>query len=424
MWKSGVRRPEPFFGWRVVWAAFVVATLAWGTGYYGPSVLLQAVRESRGWSVTLVATAVSAHFLASALIVANLAHLHERFGLARVTRAAGVATALGLLGWALAAEPWQLFAATVLTGFGWAAMGSAAITAMVSPWFVRRRVAALSLAFNGASLGGILFPPIWVGLIGFVGFANAALLIGGAMAIVVWWIAGRYLSQLPAEMGLAADGEPTDPAATPAAKRSAPLIDGSPWRDARFRSLVAFVSLSLAAQIGLVAHLYSLLVPAFGVQLASFGLGLATICAVIGRTALGWLLPVGANRRRAAAAIYVLQGVGSLCFVVAGGADVTFLIAGIVLFGLGIGNAASLPPLIAQQDFAAADTARVVALMMAFASVANALAPAAFGLLRGFSIGSGVDGRAPALFLTAAAIQFAAAAIACVSPFQDHLLRR
>ncbi|MBR0652073.1 MFS transporter [Roseomonas terrae] len=419
-----VRRPAPFFGWRVVWATFVIATLAWGTGYYGPSVLLQAVRESRGWSVTLVATAVSAHFLASALIVANLASLHERFGVARVTRAAGVAMALGLLGWAVAAEPWQLFAATVLTGFGWAAMGSAAINAMVAPWFVQRRVAALSLAFNGASFGGVLFPPIWVGLIGFLGFANAALLIGGAMAVSVWWIAGRYLSRMPAEMGLAADGEPTNPAAAPAAKRSALLIEGSPWRDARFRSLVTFVSLSLAAQIGLVAHLYSLLIPAFGVQIASFGLGLATICAVIGRTALGWLLPVGANRRRAAAATYALQGVGSLCFVFAGGADVMLLILGIVLFGLGIGNAASLPPLIVQQDFAPTDTARVVALVMAFASVANALAPAAFGLLRDASIGSGVDGRAPALFLTAAGIQFAAAAIAFASPCRDRLLRR
>jgi ABC-type microcin C transport system permease subunit YejE len=108
------RRRALFFGWHVVWAAFAVAVFGWGTGYYGPSVLLHAVRESRGWSVTLIATAISTHFLASALAVANLARLHQWLGLVGVTRAAGIATALGLLGWALAEEPWQLFAAAAV----------------------------------------------------------------------------------------------------------------------------------------------------------------------------------------------------------------------------------------------------------------------------------------------------------------------
>src|SRR5690606_14829407 len=30
-----------FFGWRVVWAAFTIAVLAWGIGFYGPSIFLQ-----------------------------------------------------------------------------------------------------------------------------------------------------------------------------------------------------------------------------------------------------------------------------------------------------------------------------------------------------------------------------------------------
>jgi MFS family permease len=174
---------------------------------------------------------------------------------------------------------------------------------------------------------------------------------------------------------------------------------------------MACASLSLAAQIGLITHLYSLLVPALGTQLASLGIGLATVCAIVGRTALGWLLPVSADRRRAAAASYALQGLGSLAFVAAGGGDWALLFLGIVLFGLGLGlgNAASLPPLIAQQDFRPTDTARIVAVTMACTSVANALAPAAFGVLRDLSLGGGAGGAATALFLAAAMAQFAAA---------------
>ena len=29
-----------FYGWRVVWAAFVVAVFGWGLGFYGPPVYL------------------------------------------------------------------------------------------------------------------------------------------------------------------------------------------------------------------------------------------------------------------------------------------------------------------------------------------------------------------------------------------------
>src|SRR4051812_34935339 len=56
--------PGAFFGWRVVWAAFVVAVFGWGLGFYGPPIYLEAVRAARGWPVALVSGAVTVHFLA------------------------------------------------------------------------------------------------------------------------------------------------------------------------------------------------------------------------------------------------------------------------------------------------------------------------------------------------------------------------
>ena len=78
--------PEPrFYGWTVVAAAFVVAVFGWGVGFYGPPIYLQAVRDTRGWSVALVSAAMTVHFLIGAAIVANLPRLHRRFGIAAVT---------------------------------------------------------------------------------------------------------------------------------------------------------------------------------------------------------------------------------------------------------------------------------------------------------------------------------------------------
>ena len=387
----------PFLGWRVVWAAFTVAVFGWGVGFYGPPVFLFAVHEARGWSIPLVSAAVTCHFLSGAFVVANLPAIHRRFGVAGVTRLGGVLSGLGLLGWALAAAPWQLFLATAISGAGWAMTGAAAINAMVSPWFIRRRPAALSTAYNGASVGGVVLSPLWVMLIAGFGFPVAAGLVGLAMAAALWWLSARYLAHGPAALGQVPDGAPS-PAAAPMPARG-------PWRERRFMTLAVGSTLALFAQVGLIAHLLSMLVVPLGAQRAGMVAGLMTVCAIIGRTGMGWLLRPGVNRRHAAAGTYALQLVASVVLLAAGGTDVGLLLLGIALFGLGLGNATSLPPLIAQTDFAPADTARAVALITACGQAAYAFAPAGFGLLRAvdpaliFILAAGLQGLAAAVLL-------------------------
>ena len=51
-------RPQAFYGWRVVGAAFVLAVSGWGTGFYGPPIFLRVIGETRGWPLAVVSTAV------------------------------------------------------------------------------------------------------------------------------------------------------------------------------------------------------------------------------------------------------------------------------------------------------------------------------------------------------------------------------
>jgi hypothetical protein len=97
--------------------------------------------------------------------------------------------------------------------------------------------------------------------------------------------------------------------------------------------------------------------------------------------------------------------------MLAGGGDVWLLMLGVALFGLGIGNTTSLPPLIAQAEFAGADVARVVALNTAISQAAYAFAPAAFGVLRALDLRAGL-----LAFATAAAIQLLAAGVYRAGP--------
>ncbi len=137
------------------------------------------------------------------------------------------------------------------------------------------------------------------------------------------------------------------------------------------------MALGLFAQIGLLAHLFSLLVPALGAQFAGFAAG---------------------------------QILGSLAFLFAAGDNVPLLLLGVVLFGAGIGNTTSLPPLIAQAEFVKQEVPRVVSLIVAIGQAAYAFAPATFGFIRELTPrwGSTSAGAAPWMFIAAALIQASA----------------
>jgi MFS family permease len=401
-------RNPTYYGWRVVGAAFILAVFGLGMGFHGPAVYLQAVHQRTGWPLALISTAVTVHFLVGAIVVANLPALYRRFGVATVTKAGAILLAAGVFGWAIAATPWQLFAATLLSGAGWVTMGVAAINAIVAPWFDRARPAALAMAYNGGNIGGVVFSPLWAAAIGAFGFPAAAAGIGLVMAITMWILADQVFSRTPEQMRLIPDGDaPGTPKTAVASSAAKPLPGSLLWRDPKFLTLAAGMALGLFAQIGLIVHLFSLLVPALGATQAGLAMGLVTAMAIIGRSLIGWAMPADAERRLVASASYAVQILGCIAFMAADGTSVPLLLLGVVLFGTGFGNGTWLPPLIAQTEFVAGDVPRVVALIVAISQATYAFAPVGFGLIREFSPHpAGVEsGAAPALFVVAAMVQ-------------------
>jgi MFS family permease len=385
-----VARSGTFYGWRVVNGASVLAAFGWGVGFYGPPVFLSTVRETTGWPLTVISAAVTVHFLAGALTGANLPWIYRRLGAARVTKAAALGLAAGALGWAVAAAPWQLFVAAVVGGFGWGGMSASALNAIVAPWFVRTRPAALAMAYNGASVGGIIFSPLWVLAIGGLGFPLAAAAIGLVVIVVMWVLADRLLFRSPEAMQLVPDGGGPGALPRPSTSMAARPLPGSLlWRDWRFRTLAAGMTLGLFAQVGLMAHLFSLLTPVLGARQAGIAMGLVTVMAITGRTVLGWTMPVTADRRLIACASYAAQLAGSVVLIAAAGTSAPLLLLGVALFGVGFGNATSLPPLIAQVELAKDDVQRAVALIVGISQGAYAFAPVLFGLLRATDLSTG-----------------------------------
>jgi len=396
--------PRIFFGWKVVATAFTVTFFSAGIDLFGPPVYLHVLHAQHGWPISLISSAITTHFLAGAATLAYLANRYGRYGTATITRAGVAASAFGVVCWATASMPWQLFGAAILTGAGWATGGPTAVNVMVAPWFERRRPAALAYAQNGVSIAGILFVPIWIALIDRVGFTAAAALVGGTILVVIWPLAGQYLRPTPATMGLAPDGDPDRASITtqPVLHSAASLRTVAGSRV--FVTLAGAFALGMFAQVGVVAHLVARVAPTFGNNGAAMVVSLSTACAIAGRTLLIALFGT-VNRRVAAAGNFVMQACGVT--LLAFGSDAIIMLAGAVLFGLGIGHVLLLL-LIVQAEFDRADVARVVGWAMALNAATFAFGPACLGALRDLS------GSYTTPFSLAALVQVAAAIIVLV----------
>lgn len=134
-------------------------------------------------------------------------------------------------------------------------------------------------------------------------------------------------------------------------------------------------------------------------------MGLATASAIAGRFVVARLLAPGRDRRIAACIAYAVQLLGVLVLAAASEQHPGWILLGIVLFGSGIGNATSLPPLIAQVEFTKDDVPRVIALVIGIAQATYAFAPAAFGELLTIVGGNAVRfGQGTGIFFVIAAI--------------------
>ena len=199
-----------YHGWKVVGGAFLIAVFGWGFGFYGIGVFLATLVEQHGWTTGSVASAVTVLYLVGAALIAFAASGFERFGPRRVVLIAMVAMGAAAVALTRITQPWQLYLVFPLMAVGWAGMSGAALNIIVAPWFERRRGLAISIAFNGAAVGGALLVPALVFLIDRIGFQAGVLWLVPVMAAVLTPLVSWLLVRGPEALGLGPDGGPPE----------------------------------------------------------------------------------------------------------------------------------------------------------------------------------------------------------------------
>ncbi len=378
-------------GWPVVLACFATAIYGWGFGLYGQSVLVAALQATRGWSAFVVSGATSFYYLTGAGLIALTPALLARLGPRRLILGGAVVLGLGASVTANAAQPWHMFAGALLMAAGWGCTSTTAIAATLARWFDARRGLAISLALNGASASGFTVAPLLVAVQARIGIEAAVPLVAAGLfavlAPLLLWGTARPVRAVPAAR---------------ATERGGGLDSLDFWR------VAGPFALALMAQVALLVHLVSILLPLLGTGGAGIAVGVVSAMAMAGRLGLGTILD-RLDLRLVACASFASQAV-SVAVMLAWPQSVWAQYAGCVGFGLSVGNVITLPSLIIQREFPPSRFGAVVGLSTAVGQVAYAFAPALAGLVHDLA-----GGYAPVLALCAG-LQVAAAGLVLSRP--------
>lgn len=359
-------------GWRVVLACFLMAFFMFGFGLYGQGVYLAELQRAHGWPGTLVSAASTFSFLLSSVLVIFTDDLLARIGLRALILCglSALAASTALLG--LMQTPWQLFVAYALMSVGWTGMGSVVIATVLNTWFARRRGLALSLAFNGATFGGIVLVPVLLALSASIGFRPAMLAATIVMVVLVLPVVIVFTSW--PTLNSAGDAHRNGKAARHS--RRALLANASFW------TMVLPIAIALLAQMGFIIHQVTFLEPMIGRYAAGLAVTIMAAMAVVGRLSLG-LFVDRLDPRLACAASMTSQA--AALFVLLQSTGPTVLLACCAVYGFSIGNMITFPPLIIQREIGSAAFAAAMGLGTSISGIVSAFGPGIVGVVRSIS---------------------------------------
>jgi MFS family permease len=379
-----------FHGWRVVGVCFAAAVFTWGLGVFGGSVYLAEIRKAHGWPTDVVSSALTMFYLTNALSLPAVGAAIDRWGPRPVIATGALLLAAGVAAVGRLEALWQLYAAFLCMGLGYATMSVTGLSATIAPWFERHQGRSIALALTGASVGAMLVVPVLVFGIVALGFAEATLWAAITVVLVMTPLALVVLRvRRPADLGLARDGglleavsaEAQGP--TAAGKSGAPSAAArkSAVRSWRLWSVAVGFALGLVVQVGFLTHHYALALPMIGAEGAGLLVGATGAAGLLGRLLLARVID-RADPRRYSMGVFAVQTVVLAAFWL--WPSVPVLIPVSLVYGFWLGQITTLSPIVVRREFGAEAFGAIYGVAGTAMQLCSAFGPLFYGLLVGW----------------------------------------
>ncbi|MBL6815213.1 MAG: MFS transporter [Pseudomonadales bacterium] len=356
------------YGWVIVGVLLLIQTVSSGLGFYNMSVYINRLSAELAVPVSDISFAVSLFFVVGGVAGLYIAVLLTRFNVRTIMITGTLLAGLALASVGMATEVWHVYAMFALFGMGNAGISLVVATTLITQWFPgAERSMALAVTSTGLSLGGVVLTPLSAYLLNTIGVAETMPMLG--LVLVVLVVPLCFLVRQPPGSEISNSAQAMD--------TSAALLASAV--NSRFFALMALAYvLTMASQVGGIAHLYNRVEQLTDYQTAAYAVQALSICSISGRFFGGWLvsrIPI----RWFALGNLCVQALGLTCIAFAPSGSFAVLAAG--LFGLSIGNLLMTQPLWLAEIYPSQIYARVFARANAISVVGVAIGPYGMGLI-------------------------------------------
>ena len=382
-----------YYGWIIVWVAFVTLGVTFGIWYSYSVFILAVIREFK-WTVASASSIFSIFILSHSVVGMAAGYLQDRLGPRMVVPMGAIILCGALFLTSRSQNLWQFqLSYGVMGGTGVSLLGFVSHSAFLPKWFERKRGLALGIAMAGIGLGMLLIVPLSEKLISVYGWRNAYLFLAAMILFVVAPLNLIFGRKSPQAIHQFPDGDdPGEKNDKPAFAYEMQVVDPAwaavDWdlkkasRTFRFWALAcAFFSISFAFQ-GVLLHAVSAMVDAqLNRDTAAFYFGLAGIMGSVGKIIFGWLSDIlGRERSKFIADGFALVGIASLALMLLIAGPTAILFA--LFFGIGYGAAAPLIPSITADIFMGENFGFIFAMIGIGGGIGGAAGTYVSGLLR------------------------------------------
>ena len=367
-----------FYGWVLVVMLGITQTITWGILYYGFTVFLPVLESDRGWTRGQQSGAFSIAMLLSGVCAAPVGRWLDDRGPRLLMTAGSVAATPLLLALSQVTTLLQFYVVWALIGVVMSAVLYEPAFAVVTAWFERQRIRALTAVTLMAGFASTIFMPIEAALIELQGWRGALVTLAVFLAITTILPHALLLRRRPEDLGLHLDGDP--PSSTPRAAlaRRPPVSVSAAIREPAFRWLAVAFSLSTIVNIAVGVHLVAYLQDrGFEPTVAATATGLVGAMQVTGRIILS-ALGDRAQPLVTSAIVLAIQPISIVVLLLAPG--VVGVFAFIVLFGTMKGALTLIRPSLVVELYGRARFATMAGALAAFVIGATALAPISAGV--------------------------------------------
>ena len=397
-------------GWRVAIACFAMTMFGFGFGFYGHSVYLAELTAGAGgaprFAASTVSAAVTAYYLAAALIMVFTSELMTRLGPRMFAMTGAVMMGVSLFLISRITSTVGLFAAYLAMAPAFAMLTNAAVANIVGLWFTEKRGLALSLALTGGGVGGVVVVPSLVWLSARLTFPTALQVIAIASLPVLLFVIALWISPPPRTAEVHTAG--TDAGVT----QGPSITRGAALRSAHYWTIAGPLMLAIMVQVAFIVHQTAILLPVLGLQGAAAAVLLTAAMAATSRIAMGFIVD-RLDQRRLGAVLLGMQAM-SLFAVVRFGTPAAVYLAS-ATFGFAVGVMITLAALLIQREFPPDAFGALSGLTLAIIQTGNAFGPMIVGVLKDATGGY----TTPIIVCTALEIAAAALLLTRIGPARN-----